>query len=296
VGYVGTAVLILEDRELVFAGMRGPESFTWDEARQIRYPVAGFGLLWPRLCAGEPIIIPDVYAEATEARIFRSMVGARSLRTSLAFIRSCMWVPLVVRDQPIGLLSITCPEPDGYTPRPAELALAIARQAAVAIENARLHERAQRATQHLEERTRELAALYRADETLHRSLRLEDILQALVDEATEILGADKATVLVWDNAHAHLVPGAAPADFSPRRWRGCATGWARGSPARLPAPASRSPSRTRGLIRGWLTGSPSPSRSARCCTCRSSSAMRSSASSASITAGRITSVATSSAC
>jgi PAS domain S-box-containing protein len=62
--------------------------------------------------------------------------------------------------------------------------------------------------QRVQERTRELAALYRADETLYRSLRLGDILQALVDEATDILGADKTTVLVWDAAHQHLVPGA----------------------------------------------------------------------------------------
>jgi signal transduction histidine kinase len=57
---------------------------------------------------------------------------------------------------------------------------------------------------HAEERTRELAALYRADETLYRSLRVEDVLQALVDEATEILGADKTAVMVWDAAHERL--------------------------------------------------------------------------------------------
>jgi signal transduction histidine kinase len=209
VGYAGTAILVLEGDELVFAGMRNPDSFTWDEARQIRYPVAGLGSVWSRLCAGEPVIVSDVYAEYSEAQIFRSMVGEQTLRSSLAFIRSCMWVPLVLRDHLIGLLSITCPEPDGYTPRHAQLSLAIARQAAVGIENARLHARARQTTRHLEERTRELEALYRADATLYRSLRVEDVLQALVEEATELLGADKATVLVWDAAHEHLVPGAA---------------------------------------------------------------------------------------
>jgi GAF domain-containing protein len=105
----------------------------------------GLGAVWSRLCAGVPVIIPDVYADSTEARTFRSMVGEESLRTSLAFIRTCMWVPLVLRDHLVGLLSITCPEPNGYTPRHAQLALAIARQAAVGIENARLHERSQQA-------------------------------------------------------------------------------------------------------------------------------------------------------
>jgi nitrate/nitrite-specific signal transduction histidine kinase len=153
VGYVGTAILVLEDQELVFAGIRNPDSFTWDDARRIRYPVTGLRDVWPRLCAGEPIIIPDVRGGGTEARIFRSLVGEETLATSLAFIRACMWVPLVVRDRLIGLLSITSSEPDAYACRDAELARAIARQAAVAIENARLHERARHAAV-LEERQR----------------------------------------------------------------------------------------------------------------------------------------------
>jgi PAS domain S-box-containing protein len=57
-------------------------------------------------------------------------------------------------------------------------------------------------------RLRELEALYEADETLHRSLRLEDVLQGLVDLATDIFEADKTTVLVWDARHERLVPGA----------------------------------------------------------------------------------------
>jgi PAS domain S-box-containing protein len=57
-------------------------------------------------------------------------------------------------------------------------------------------------------RLRELQTLYEADETLHRSLQLNDVLQALVDLATEIFEADKTTVLVWDARHERLVPGA----------------------------------------------------------------------------------------
>jgi PAS domain S-box-containing protein len=59
-----------------------------------------------------------------------------------------------------------------------------------------------------EHRLREVEALYRADGVLHRSLRLDSVLQGLVDVATEILGADKTTVLVWDERHERLIPGA----------------------------------------------------------------------------------------
>jgi PAS domain S-box-containing protein len=57
-------------------------------------------------------------------------------------------------------------------------------------------------------RLRELEALYAADEMLHRSLRLDDVLQTLVDLAVDILDADKGTVLVWDARHERLCPGA----------------------------------------------------------------------------------------
>jgi PAS domain S-box-containing protein len=57
-------------------------------------------------------------------------------------------------------------------------------------------------------RLRELEALYEADETLHRSLQLEDVLQALANLATYILEADKTSVLVWDESHERLIPGA----------------------------------------------------------------------------------------
>jgi PAS domain S-box-containing protein len=81
-------------------------------------------------------------------------------------------------------------------------ALAIIRDITEQVERERLLE------QRVEERTRELSALYRADETLYRSLYLHDILQALVHQAVSLLAADKATVLVWDAAHERLVPGA----------------------------------------------------------------------------------------
>ena len=56
---------------------------------------------------------------------------------------------------------------------------------------------------------RELDALYRADAVLHRSLRLDDVLQALVEVATGLLNADKAAVVVWDPTHTRLVARAA---------------------------------------------------------------------------------------
>ena len=60
-----------------------------------------------------------------------------------------------------------------------------------------------------ERRSRELEALYRAEEALHRSLQPQEVLQALLEGATDMLGADKASVLLWDVSHERLTVQAA---------------------------------------------------------------------------------------
>ena len=88
-----------------------------------------------------------------------------------------------------------------YGPRDTTLALAIARQAAVAFENARLYESAER-------RARDLEAVFQADRRIYQSLRVPDVLDALVDVAAEVLRADRTSVMVWDERHERLVVGA----------------------------------------------------------------------------------------
>src|SRR2546430_10915439 len=48
-------------------------------------------------------------------------------------------------------------------------------------------------------------ALHRADEALHRSLRIDDVLPSFCAVAAEILGADKTSVVVWDARRERLV-------------------------------------------------------------------------------------------
>jgi signal transduction histidine kinase len=61
----------------------------------------------------------------------------------------------------------------------------------------------------IERHRQELEALYRADTELDRCLDLDDVLQALVDIATEMLKADKSSVFIWDSNHERLVVGTA---------------------------------------------------------------------------------------
>ncbi|HLZ27667.1 MAG TPA: histidine kinase [Chloroflexota bacterium] len=147
--YSAIAVLTLNDARttLTLAHMRGPDAQMLLELHRTQYPVSDLGPAWDRLCRDEPVVIPDVRTLHAESGL-RQFEGADS-----GVVRSLMWIPLVVRQQIIGILTIANATPDAFRDRDTTLALGIARQAAVAIENARLHERTRQAAV-LEERQR----------------------------------------------------------------------------------------------------------------------------------------------
>ena len=148
--YTGSSFSILEGDDLVLVDNRGPAPL--EQALQIHLPVKRMGLIWEMFCRQEPVIIADVQDDTTLAQAFRTWMGNR-METPFSYIRAWMGVPLMLKEQVIGMLTLSSEEPDYYTPRHATLALAIANQAAVALENARLYEQAQELAS-LEERQR----------------------------------------------------------------------------------------------------------------------------------------------
>jgi signal transduction histidine kinase len=78
--------------------------------------------------------------EGQQAEAIRRAGGALLDRNE--FLRSIMWVPLVVKQKLIGGLGIGHREPGKYTDRNAGLVQAIAGQAAIALENAQIYEQA----------------------------------------------------------------------------------------------------------------------------------------------------------
>jgi signal transduction histidine kinase len=100
----------------------------------------------------EPLTIADVRADTGLAQSWQ-----RAMRAQLGYlpehVSSWLGVPLMVKDRVIGMISLGHSQVDFYTAYHAELALAFANQAAVAIDNARLYGRSQRLAV-LEERQR----------------------------------------------------------------------------------------------------------------------------------------------
>jgi signal transduction histidine kinase len=150
------------------------------------------------LRTGASRLLPD----ATDGQLAALLGDANQGRSVPALGRqSCMVVALRVRGRTLGSMAFGASDRH-YGPEDLALAEDLARCCAQALDNARRHSQADR-------RLRELEALHRADEALHQSLRLDEVLQALVGVATDILEADKSLVLVWDAKHQRLVVGAA---------------------------------------------------------------------------------------
>jgi PAS domain S-box-containing protein len=148
--YTGANVLLLDNDEVRIVCHRGP--VPEDVATRVRFSRDQLGELWDLMSRRQPLIVGDWHDETPVARAFRAAAGPH-LEGDFAYIRAWMGIPLTVGDRLLGWLSLEHSRPHAYAPRHAALARTIANQAAVAIDNARLYQQAQRVAA-LEERQR----------------------------------------------------------------------------------------------------------------------------------------------
>jgi signal transduction histidine kinase len=143
VDYDRINIFMLEGEQLRNVGHRG--CVPCEMTAPLVFPVAQLGEFWTAMLRREPLIVGDAQAQEAASPV--------QLAPVLDGVRAWMGVPLAVKERVIGALLIAHVQPEVYTPRHAALALAVANQAAVAIENARLYEQARRLAV-LEERQR----------------------------------------------------------------------------------------------------------------------------------------------
>ena len=127
-------------------------------------------------------------------------------------IEAVLAAPLLVREDLIGLVAVYLPR--GHVPAESETTLlsALATQLAVALQNARLHERLKRLASERERaldaeaaRARQLSALHEISSSFATSLSLDATLDAVVRAAVDLLGADAAVIRVPDSRGDQLV-------------------------------------------------------------------------------------------
>jgi serine phosphatase RsbU (regulator of sigma subunit) len=131
-------------------------------------------------------------------------------------IRRALFVPLLVRDEVIGALAVFRTRVRPYRDGEEGLLIALSSQLAVAVQNARLHERAKELSSNLErslesERraARQLRALYAITQSFAESLSYEATLEAIARTMVELLDVDVAVIRMPDARNEWLTTRAA---------------------------------------------------------------------------------------
>jgi signal transduction histidine kinase/CheY-like chemotaxis protein/GAF domain-containing protein len=135
-----------------------------------------------------PVVIPDVQHLAD---------FLKPSLADLAFARCVAVIPLVSYQEIVGLLYVISWKPGHYSTQDAEIAFRFAQQAAVAIANARFMDEARRRTEELAVRARQQQALLSIFPAISSELRLEKLLQRIVEEAVAVIpDAQRGSIIV----------------------------------------------------------------------------------------------------
>jgi PAS domain S-box-containing protein len=139
VDFTSCAVYLLENESLRLLDYRGPVVLDERLVYQMRLDES-VGLA-EVVKERQPVTIPDLAGDSELARAFRDHASSLQ-RELIGASRSWMGVPLIVKDEVIGVLRLDHLEPAHFTPHHAQMTLAVASHAALAVENARLYRQA----------------------------------------------------------------------------------------------------------------------------------------------------------
>jgi len=112
--------------------------------------------------------------------------------------RSWIGVPMLVQDKVIGLITLDRSIPDYYTERDASTLFALARQAAVAVENARLHAQLESNLNMLQVRNLRLASIHNISVVVTSTLERDVVLNAAAGLLTALFDVDYCGIMLAD--------------------------------------------------------------------------------------------------
>ncbi|MDH4136037.1 MAG: GAF domain-containing protein, partial [Anaerolineae bacterium] len=175
-GYEAAAFFLVDEatNEVYLAAQSGLEEHF---LKRGRLKVGQEGLTGHVAATGEPLLVADV---SEDPRYIPGVDG----------IKSGLYVPLLMGQRVIGVFSVESKEYNAFSTHDLEIMMALANQAAVAIENARLFEQAQ-ANQ------ARLASLYEASQLLVSTRTMESVMQAALVMAPYI-GAQHGDLILLD--------------------------------------------------------------------------------------------------
>jgi PAS domain S-box-containing protein len=180
-----TAILWLrQENKMVVTEARG---FDDNEERiGLLVEVADSVLLNEMTRTGQAIAVDDIRADPR----FSQLVVPRYL--------SWLGIPLITKDQVIGVLAVEKTESRFYSRELMQLATTFASQAAVAIDNANLFEESVRRAAELDERSQRLVLLNQFSSALGGSLSADQVLRLTANQLMTAVQADRAMIFLLD--------------------------------------------------------------------------------------------------
>jgi GAF domain-containing protein len=145
----------------------------------LRLPLDGKkGITIAAACSRQVVYVPDIRQDP------------RYVSTGFPAI-SELAVPVMVGDCLLGVINVENAQPDAFDRTAREYLSILADQAALALENARMHAEARR-------RVEELALVNRIARQVNASLDLQSTLDAIVGAVAELVPCSLAEISLWD--------------------------------------------------------------------------------------------------
>jgi GAF domain-containing protein len=162
------------------------------EALSERYSLAPFSLVTTLLTAETSAVIEDV---ANDPRLDENL---RALYTGRFGAASTLFVPLAVGGQWFGYINAIYQQPTTFPAAEVRRLMALARQAAVAVQSIRLLEETNRLLANETRQRKNADTLVRAAGRMSGVLNESQIRQIVVDEIYNVLLPDQIALYIWD--------------------------------------------------------------------------------------------------
>ena len=147
-------------------------------------------LWWDLILSGEPFFIHD----NDNAPRFPELFEAQDM----ASLKSDLWVPMVMRDEVIGFMTLGHGTPDVFDGDARFFLKEIASHAAVCVHTARLYLQRQKEKEDLDKTIQNLSLLYNIGKAMNFISDLKKLLKYILTQAIGIAGAEKGSLMLYD--------------------------------------------------------------------------------------------------
>ncbi len=195
-GYTTVAVGLIEDGHVILHDGEGIAA---------RIP-PGQGIIGRVAQTGQPVLLPDknvILSDSEEDEGRKTGEG----EIPLSQARAELAVPILLHNQPIGVLDVQSDRVGGLDAQDLEMMQALASQLAAAIQNARLYQQVSRQAE-------EVSALLTSAAVITSSHTLHDRLRAIARQAIALVQADGGTIYLLDQDGLTLRPLVALEDYA----------------------------------------------------------------------------------